>query len=81
MDCGDIFNKSFETGMFPGHMKIVMISQIFKGGSRLVVSNCRPVSVLPILSKPLERLMQYRLTKFLDKNKISLAFRRTKVQL
>ena len=36
-------------------MKVAMISSIFKGGSRLEVSNYRPVSVLPILSKFLER--------------------------
>ena len=66
----DIFNKRFQTRIFPDHMKIAMISPILKGGSRLEVSNYRPVSVLPILSKLLERLMQNRLTKFLDENKI-----------
>ena len=29
----DIVNKSFETEIFPDHMKVVMISRIFKGGS------------------------------------------------
>ena len=81
----DTFNKSFETGIFPDHMQIAMISPIFKGGSRLEVSNYRPVSVFPILSKLPERLMQDRLTNFLDENKIicghQFGFRRTEVQL
>ena len=74
----DIFSESFiKTGTFPDHMKLAMISPIFKGGSpifkggsRLEVSNYRPASVSSILRKLLKRLMQSRLTKFLDENKI-----------
>ena len=40
----DMFNKTFETGIFPDHMKIAMISAIFKGRSSLEASNYRPVS-------------------------------------
>ena len=47
-----------------------MITPTFKGGSRLEVSNYRPVSVLPIISKLLEKIMNSRLTKFLDSKKI-----------
>ena len=65
-----IFNKRFETAIFPDHMKIAIISPIFKGGSRLEVSNYRPASVLPILNKILKRLIQNRLTKRLDEDKI-----------
>ena len=51
-------------------MKLAMITPIFKGGSKLDFSNYRPVSVLPIISKVLKKLMLTRLTKYLDKNKI-----------
>ena len=47
-----------------------MITPTFKGGSKLDVSNYRPVSVLPTISKILEKLMLFRLTKFLDKYNI-----------
>ena len=50
-------------------MKLAMITPTYKGGSRLEASNYRPVSVLPIFSTILEKLMQRRLTKFLDHNK------------
>ena len=43
---------------------------IFKGGSRMVISNYRPISILPILSKVIEKLMQDRLSKFLIDNNI-----------
>ena len=65
-----IFNESFFTGIFPDLLKFAMITPTYKGGSRLETSTYRPVSVLPIFSKILEKLMQRRLTKFLDENKI-----------
>ena len=66
----NIFNESFALGVLPDHMKLAMITPIFKGGSKLDVSNYRPVSVLPIISKVLEKLMLTRLIKYLDKSKI-----------
>ena len=66
----NIFNESFALRVFPDHMKLAMITPIFKGGSKLDVSNYRPVSVLPTISKVLEKLMLTRATKYLEKNKI-----------
>ena len=65
-----IFNASFSKGIFPDHMKLAMILPFFKRGSKLEVSNYRPVSVLPIISKLLEKLTLKRLTSFMEKNKI-----------
>ena len=45
-------------------MKLAMITPIFKGGFKL------DVSILPTISKVLEKLMLTRLTKYLDKSKI-----------
>ena len=66
----NIFNESFARGVFPDHMKLGMITPTFKGGSKPDVSNYRPVSVLPTISKILEKLMLFRLTKFLDTHNI-----------
>ena len=68
----NIFNKSFALGVFPDHMKLATITPIFKGGSKLDVSNYRPVSVLPTISKVLEKLMLTRLTNHLDQSKITM---------
>ena len=68
----NIFNKSFALGVFPDQMKLATITPIFKGGSKLDVSNYRPVSVLPTISKVLEKLMLTRLTKHLDQSKITM---------
>ena len=66
----NIFNESFARGVFPDHMKLGMIPPTFKGGSKLDVSNYIPVSVLPTISKILEKLMLFRLTKLLDNHNI-----------
>ena len=66
----ELFNKSFSKGAFPDHMKLAMVIPIYRGKSKLEVSNYRPVSVLPILNKVLEKLMSNRLVSFLKKVKL-----------
>ena len=58
------------TGIFPDELKIANIVPIFKSGDDMVFSNYRPVSVLPIFSKLLERLVYNRLIKFINDNKL-----------
>ena len=65
-----IFNISFSTGKFPSLMKLAKVIPIFKAGSKLDVNNYRPISLLPILSKLLEKLMHKRLYSFLDINDV-----------
>ena len=67
-----IFIESFSKGIFPDHMKLAMILPFFKGGSKLEVSNYRPVSVLPIISKLLEKFMLNCLTGFMEKKQDNL---------
>ena len=45
----ELFIKSFSKGAFPDQLKLAMVTPIYKGKSKLEVSNYRPVSVLPIL--------------------------------
>ena len=65
-----IFNLSFSTGQFPDLMKLAKVIPIFKIGLRSDVNNYRPISLLPIFSKLLEKLMHKRLYSFLDLNKV-----------
>lgn len=65
-----ICNLSFQTGVFPERFKIANIHPIHKGGDRDSVNNYRPISVLPALSKILEKLINSRLVKFLNKYNI-----------
>ena len=65
-----IFNLSLSTGGFPDELKIARIIPLFKSGDPQNFSNYRPVSVLPILSKILERLMYTRLLDYIVSNNI-----------
>ena len=65
----NIFNKSFSSGVFPHKLKYAFVLPLHKGGSKLIVSNYRPL-ILPIFSKLLEQLIQIRLVKFLNSNNI-----------
>ncbi|MCP4484704.1 MAG: reverse transcriptase family protein, partial [Flavobacteriaceae bacterium] len=51
-------------------LKFAKVTPIHKGKSKLEIGNYRPISILPIFSKILEKLMNARMTKFLNKNKI-----------
>ena len=49
-------------------MKIIKVSPIFKKGDKSILSNCRPISVLPCFSKILECMMYSRLYAYLAEN-------------
>ena len=66
-----IFNASFTTGIVPGEFKVAIVIPIFKKGSQYDLSNYRPISLLSVFNKILEKLMYIRLIKFLDKNVLS----------
>ena len=50
-----LFNLSLQTGNVPTDWKLAKVSVIYKKGSKLDISNNRPISVLPVLSKILEK--------------------------
>ncbi len=66
----EIFNQSLMTGVFPDKLKIARVTPIFKSEDKLIMSNYRPVSVLPVFSKILERLMYNRLLKYFESNSL-----------
>ncbi len=51
-------------------MKFAKVTSIHKSKSKLECGNYRPISILPIFSKILKKLMNSRLTSFLGKNDI-----------
>ena len=65
-----VLNLSIQNGFFPDSMKLAKIVPIYKSGDPMAISNYRPVSILPLFSKLLERLMYNRLISFINKNKI-----------
>lgn len=65
-----IFNLALSSGQFPNNMKLAKVSVLHKGGDKNLVTNYRPISVLPIFSKGLEKIILYRLDNFFTKTSV-----------
>ena len=50
-----IINQSFNTGIVPGNLKTAKIVPIFKSGEKTALNNYRLISILPAISKVLEK--------------------------
>ena len=64
-----LFNLSLSNGIVPDRFKIAKVVPLFKKGDQTVLSNYRPISLLNIYSKLLEKLVHKRLYNFLEANK------------
>ena len=58
--------ESFTTGYCPQILKYAKVIPIFKASSPLEVTNYRPISLLPIFNKVIEKLMYARVSNFLE---------------
>ena len=65
-----LINNCFETGIFPDILKIASITPIYKKGDRCTLTNYRPISILPLLSKILEKVIAVRITSWLSKHSL-----------
>lgn len=65
-----IYNLVFQHGTFPARMQHAKVCLVFKAGDKNDFSNYRPISVLPVFSKGLEKLINERMTSFCDKHSI-----------
>ena len=45
-----IINQSLTSGIFPNSLKIAKVTPIFKKGNNSLITNYRPISVLPVIS-------------------------------
>ena len=59
-----ICNLSFQTGLVPDELKRARIVPVYKKGDRSVITNYRPISLLSVFHKILEKLMCSRLNSF-----------------
>ena len=65
-----IFRGSVYTGVYPDTWKKSNIVPVHKKGDKQIVNNYRPVSLLPICSKILEKIIFDSIMRFLNKNKL-----------
>ena len=66
----NIFNKSLIQGIVPNELKVAKIIPLFKSGNKELISNYRPISLLPCLSKVLEKIVYNRIIDFVEKYNI-----------
>ena len=66
----NLINLTFSTGEIPQEWKEAKVTPIFKSGEKDDVNNYRPISVLPLISKIMERAIQVQLVSFLTENNV-----------
>jgi hypothetical protein len=65
-----IINLSLSSSIVPTQLKIAKVIPVFKSGDRRSMDNYRPISLLSIFSKILEKVVCNRLCSFLETNNI-----------
>ena len=65
-----LFNNCMHASVFPDELKVARVIPLFKAGDKNDITNYRPISLLPVLSKIFEKLIHCRMTAFLDKHHV-----------
>ena len=60
-----LFTQCLKSGFLPSQWKIDMITPIPKKGSLTEIKNYRPISLLCVLSKVLERIIYHKVIEFI----------------
>ena len=63
-------NQSFQSGLFPTSEKCAKITPTYKSGCHSDLDNYRPISVLNIISKVLERIAYQQISEYLENNNL-----------
>ena len=74
-----IVNSSLRHGIFPDIWKLARVTPIFKSGSRSDTNNYRPISVISVFSRILERIVHDQIYDYLRSRAI-LTIRQSAVQ-
>ena len=65
-----MFNLCLSLGKFPEIWKMAKVTPIYKDGSRKEISNHRPISVFPVVSRLFEKLVHDQLYTYLNSNNL-----------
>ncbi len=63
-----IINQSLASGIFPDRLKLARVRPLFKKGDKQLITNYRPISILPVFSKIFERVVHTQLTNYFEDN-------------
>ena len=73
MTLSSLINESFEASTFPDALEVAKVIPVFKKGLSSKKSNYRPIFLVFIFSKILEKEMYQRLYKFLEAGELLFA--------
>jgi retron-type reverse transcriptase len=62
-----IINQSFATNIFPDKMKLAKVVPLYKKNENYVFDNYRPISLLPTISKVIEKIMHAQILDHFNK--------------
>ena len=65
-----IINQMLYTGIFPDALKVSKVIPLYKKDDKQLLSNYRPISLLPSISKIFEKVILIQLTEYLNNNNI-----------
>lgn len=65
-----ICNSSLTSGVFPARLAKAKVTCVYKSGDPTLVSNYRPISVLPAFSKILEKVVYIQLNNYFVQNNL-----------
>ena len=65
-----IFNKSISTGMFPCEWKTAKVTPIYKSGPKSNLDNYRPISIISVIAKTMEKLAYNQVYSYLQRENI-----------
>ena len=60
-----IFNQAITLSTFPDQWKVARVTPLYKSGQRNIPGNYRPISVLPAISKIMERILYNQIYNYL----------------
>ena len=66
----EIFNMSIDSNRFPSDWKTARVIPLFKNSQRSVLDNYRPISILPVVSKIMERLLYNEISDYFTKKQL-----------
>jgi len=65
-----LFNFSIRDSVFPKTLKVAKVVPVFKKGSTDELTNYCPISIIPTLSKLLEKALSNRISNFFESHKL-----------
>jgi len=65
-----IFNSGIDAETFPNEWKIAKVTPLFMKGSKRELENFQPISVLPVVSKIIEKIIYHQLCDYLQDNSL-----------